>query len=433
MRSLEVYLDERHVGTLGEGDDVWQFRYEEPWRASLDAFDLSPALPRGTALHQDGGSHRPVQWYFDNLLPEESLREAVAKEAHIQGDDAFALLEYLGAESAGSLTLLPPGMPVPSKSDARALGDEALSRRIRALPRSTLSSQAPKRMSAAGAQHKLLVVVRDGALFEPVGAQASTHILKPDHPGDDYPSSVINEYFTMTVARAVLGEVPAVSRRYVPEPVYLVERFDRWSGPQGQTLRRHIVDACQLLDKPRGFKYRAASLQALAEVVTRCRNRAATRLRLYAWLVFNVLIGNDDNHLKNLSFLVDAEGVEFAPAYDLLATAAWQTRAIAGDQATWPNLPMMIALPGATHFGDVNRDSLLAAGEALGLPRRLGERELDRIATALAQVVPATLAAIEAQNQALPESARPWLAGELRLLRTVAHVVVAEMLERVRR
>lgn len=44
--------------------------------------------------HVDGGTLRPVQWYFDNLLPEERLRETVSKEAGLKGDDAFALLEY---------------------------------------------------------------------------------------------------------------------------------------------------------------------------------------------------------------------------------------------------------------------------------------------------------------------------------------------------
>jgi len=36
---------------------------------------------------------------------------------------------------------------------------------------------------------------------------------------------------------------------------------------------------------------------------------ASTRLRLYLWLVFNLLIANNDNHLKNLSFMVSDEGI----------------------------------------------------------------------------------------------------------------------------
>src|ERR1700737_47000 len=112
MRKLIAYLNGRHVGTLSEGSDLWSFEYDPQWVSAPDSFDLSPALTRSQLVHQDGGSERPVQWYFDNLLPEEQMREAVSKEAKINGDDAFALLEYLGAESAGSLVLLPPDKDV---------------------------------------------------------------------------------------------------------------------------------------------------------------------------------------------------------------------------------------------------------------------------------------------------------------------------------
>ena len=98
-----------HAGTLSEGDDLWAFQYTRAWAEDPAGFDLSPALPRDRLEHLDGGTLRPVQWYFDNLLPEELLRQAIAKAANVLGDDAFALLEYLGAESAGSLTLLPAG------------------------------------------------------------------------------------------------------------------------------------------------------------------------------------------------------------------------------------------------------------------------------------------------------------------------------------
>src|SRR5581483_4572633 len=93
-------------------------------------FDLSPALPRSRLIHQDGASDRPVQWYFDNLLPEEHLREAVSKEADIRGDDAFALLEYLGAESAGSLILLPPGRDQVATGRLQPLSDDEICSRI---------------------------------------------------------------------------------------------------------------------------------------------------------------------------------------------------------------------------------------------------------------------------------------------------------------
>ncbi len=258
MRSLDVYAENRLAGQLHEGEDLWRFEYDTSWVHATDSFDLAPGLPRKTLEHADGGTMRPVQWFFDNLLPEELLRQAVSKEAGIQGEDAFALLQYLGAESAGSLTLLPPGEAPPNASNLRDLPNEQLSTRIANLPRTTLTADAPKRMSLAGAQHKLLVVYHNGQLYEPEGATPSTHILKPNHPNTDaYPASVVNEYLTMRLARAVGLPVPDVHMFYVPEPVYVIQRFDRVTTdaispdvrPAKSVQRTHLIDACQLLNR----------------------------------------------------------------------------------------------------------------------------------------------------------------------------------------
>lgn len=252
------------------------------------------------------------------------------------------------------------------------------------LPRATLSSGAAKRMSVAGAQNKLLVVVRDGKIFEPVGAQPSTFILKPNHVSSDYPASVMNEYLTMSLAHKLKLRVPAVYRRYTPEPVYLVERFDRYTGSDNKTQRRHIIDSCQLLNKSRSFKYKAATLETLADIVMQCQNRAGTRMQLYTWLVFNTLIANNDNHLKNLSFMVSSEGIALAPAYDLLSTGVYHTAVLGAE---WPHVQMAIALPDAQTFGAVTHASLISAGKVLGLPGNICQRELDRIAHAAPQAL----------------------------------------------
>jgi serine/threonine-protein kinase HipA len=431
MRALEAYLNDRRIGTLSEGNDLWRFEYAAAWADAADSFDLSPTLRRAQLVHSDGGSERPVQWYFDNLLPEENLREVVSKEANIKGDDAFALLEYLGAESAGSLVLVSPGKSLHERRALQALCDEELCQRIEKLPRVSLSSGAPKRMSAAGAQNKLLVVYRDGRLYEPVGNEPSTHILKPNHVGDDYPASVINEYLVMKLAFEVGLRVPSVFRRYTPEPIYIVERFDRYVDEAGLTQRLHVIDACQLLNKSRLFKYKSATLQTLADIVTHCRNRASARQRLYLWLVFNLLLGNHDNHLKNLSFMVSNDGIELSPAYDLLSTAAYHTRVFAGERENWPAVELAIPLPDAPTFGAVTRQSVLSAGEALGLTKRISARELDRMVNALPGALDKLVASIATENADRPETVRRFLGGEDRLMRTIQRVVLPEMLKRV--
>ena len=91
----------------------------------------------------------------------------------------------------------------------------------------------------------------------------------------------------------------------------------------------------------------------------------------------------------------------------------------------------MIPLPGATKFSQVTRQAVLEAGGILGLNRRIGERELNTMATALPKALAAVRAGIEAENQHYPAPARVFLAGEQRLLLAVERLLVPFMLERV--
>lgn len=386
-RRLHIFINQDRLGTLHEDNDLWTLVYEEDWAAKDGSFNLSPTLQRGQLLHRDGATTRPVQWYFDNLLPEEKLRELIAADARLRDkDDAFALLEYLGAESAGSLTLLPPGQTPEKLASLQPLPFEELSRRISKLPKKTLTREAPKRMSLAGAQHKMLVVLKGAGLYEPVGATPSTHILKPDHPASEtYPASTYLEWLTMRLAAAARLDVPPVHLLHVPEPVYVIERFDRRvdaksllpeTGLAPPTVERvHVIDACQLLNKSRVYKHAGASVQALREAVQACGDELTLPLRLFRWLVFNLLVANDDCHLKNLSFLVTPGRVELAPHYDLLATGVYHTRAFTDEHGTWPEVPLAVRLSDeVTRFDQVTPAAVLGAAQVLGVPPSVATR-----------------------------------------------------------
>ena len=431
-RSLRASIDQAEVGFLQEAGGLWSFQYANAWLNNPQGFALSPHLPLAAEPLLDGASRRPVQWYFDNLLPEEGQRVLLAGDARLDAADAFGLLAWYGAESAGSVTLLSPDAEPQTAEPLRPLPDDALEARIRQLPKAPLTHAAVKRMSLAGAQHKLAVVLQDGALFEPAGATPSTHILKPDHPDEDYPHSVINEWFVMRLAKRLGLNVPDVHRRYVPSPVYLIDRFDRITDAQGWR-RRHVIDACQLLGLDRSFKYSQGSMESLAALANACRSPAVARSRLFGWLVFNVLVGNSDAHLKNLSFLVSHEGVQLAPFYDLLSVASYDTPAFgkkgwpAKTQLAWPIL-------GVRHFADINRGLLLEAGAAFNLVRGTAERLLEYLRSRIAQEAEALYAGVEAENEQIA-SARlelaATMAGESRCLRIILHNLIKEMAKQI--
>lgn len=426
-RELHAWIGERLVGHLYDDNGVWSFRYAADW----SEFELCPNLPNAQRTIVDSGSQRPVQWYFDNLLPEEGQRQLLAHDARLDASDAFALLAHYGAESAGSLTLLAPGQQQPAGA-LQPLNDADLARRIETMPRLPLTHEAHKRMSLAGAQHKLAVVLDQGALYEPVGAQPSSHILKPDHPEQAFAHSVVNEWFTMRLAARVGLSVPLVSRRYVPQPIYLIERFDRQQhGLAWQRL--HSIDACQMLGLDRHFKYQAGSIERLAELLRLTSSSAVARNRLFGWLVFNVLVGNTDAHLKNLSFLVTRRGQQLAPFYDLLCTAVYETRAF--DQQRWPHATTLAwPILGEARLARIDRRHLLDAAEALGIKRSPADTQLERLRGRIVEQADALLAETERENASLAAACpqlRTTFAGEMRCLRAI-RALLAEQSVRLR-
>lgn len=424
-RRLIATINRLAVGTLCDEGGIWSFEYDPAWSKSQDSFDLAPNLPRSAGKILDGASDRPVQWFFDNLLPEETARDLLAQDANIPSADAFGLLAYYGRESAGAITLLAPDEASPD-SGYQPLSDAELHDRIAQLPHKGLASGAPKRMSLAGAQHKIAVCIRDGQLYHPVGDTPSTHILKPDHRDTErYPHSVANEFFVMRLAKAMGLPVPDVEIRYVPDPVYLIERFDR--KPIGnESIRLHVIDACQLLGLDRNFKYQQAAADTLVKCIAMCQNRALARLNILGWALFNLLVGNGDAHLKNLSFLVKATGIELAPFYDLVSTESY--RAEIGNEPRWPMTLLTIPIGKATTFNAVNRLNYIAFAENIGASKRTANRLMDEFADKIEKVADEIYVAFE-QMPIINEAAR---AGELRTLRTIRYAVIHDMAARLK-
>ena len=399
---------------------MWAFQYHPDW-LSANGFPISPALPLGPDPIVDGASTRPVQWFFDNLLPEHATRHLMAKEARVADEDAWGLLAHIGAESAGALTLLPPDA-TPAPGGLRPLPNEELQRRIDALPRQSLSAGSPKKMSLAGVQHKLPVCIRDGELFEPIGSESSTQILKPDSHVEGYPHTAVNEYFCMKLAERLKLPVPRVELRHVPAPVYLVTRFDREEGHPNHRL--HAFDGAQLLSIQSGQKYKFATVESLVQCLDHCRARAHDRAQLFRWVVFNVLVGNSDAHLKNLSFLVTSEGIALAPFYDLVSTVVYHTRDYLPEATPWPDVELSMPMGKSTRFSEVTGDDLVAVGQQLGLkpaPAHQHINELSRqIGAEAAQLMQGLLA-----REALT-------AGERRIVRLIVSLPISEMAARLR-
>lgn len=326
-RALTVWWDGRAAGRLAldEGGDI-AFSYEQGWLADKVCPAISVSLPK----QSEGFSRRQTRSFFAGLLPEEWQREKVARALGVSKQNDFGLLERLGGDVAGALTLWPEGEAPPEPKGLRAtepLSDERLLKILDALPqRPLLAGEEGVRLSLAGAQEKLPVVLVEGAIALPSPGQPSTHILKP--ASGRWAAMTENEALAMRLAAAVgLRAAPVEPRWIGARAVLLVTRYDRWVAFDDEIRRLHQEDFCQALGVFPEHKYAAEGGPTFTDcfklVRKVCRPAAPAVLSLLDAAIFNLIVGNADAHGKNFSLLYSPAGLVMAPLYDLMCTAAY--------------------------------------------------------------------------------------------------------------
>ena len=214
------------------------------------------------------------------------------------------------ATSPGALQFLPPGeRPAAPAPDERPepLDETGLVRVLDALPsRPLLAGEGRLRLSLAGAQSKVPVVLVDGAVALPLPGQPTTHILKPPIPR--FAGTTENEAFVMRLATAAGLDVARVEPRVVRDRTFLlVERYDRAVGVEDGVRRLHQEDFCQALAFAPERKYASEggpTLKACFALLRRVAFRPAVDvLKLLDAVIFNLVAGNADAHGKNFSIL----------------------------------------------------------------------------------------------------------------------------------
>ena len=327
LRALDVWWDGRRAGQLTQNEHgELGFTYAPEWLED----DAAPALSASLPKHPEPFNRRACRPFFGGLLPEESQRDAAAQALGVSRGNDFALLDRLGGDVAGALQMLPPGeapgAPDPDRQP-NPLDEEGLIRVLDALPlRPLLAGEAGLRLSLAGAQSKVPVVLVNAAIALPAPGQPTTHILKP--PIARFAATTENEAFVMRLAAAIGLDVASVEPRLARDrPFLLVQRYDRMRDDDGRVRRIHQEDFCQALGVPPELKYASEGGPTLRDCFALVRSQsirpAVDVMKLLDAAIFNVVVGNADAHGKNFSLLYGLEGPRLAPLYDLLATVAY--------------------------------------------------------------------------------------------------------------
>jgi serine/threonine-protein kinase HipA len=356
---LAIWAADRRVGTLAydPAGTLFDFSYAEEWEHWPGTFPLSPQMhmaPR--LLSQASGPARfgdlspetrsaIARAFFQNLMPEGQALDVAAQANGLSKANLAGLLVALGTETAGALSVsladasTPPRIDI-GRSTLRPLPPAELSERIRGRLQTPFSVWDGKvRLSIAGLQDKIAVFEDDNEFFLANGGDfASTVILKPAPLDPRFGELPAIEHVCMHLAAAV--GIPAAKTRllHVPEPVLLVQRFDRRRSADGRVERLHIIDACQALGLTPELKYEraygdqdavkhlrdGASMQQLFGLAAIGTSPLEMQSQLLDRVIFNVLIGNTDAHGKNWSFFIERHPglLRLAPAYDLVDVEA---------------------------------------------------------------------------------------------------------------
>ena len=411
-RELTVYMRDVFAGVLTDvGPGAMRFVYDPQYRKS-------GGIPLSLSLPVDGSaSSEVVRNWFANLLPEGNARVAVSAEARVPVHDDFGLLEVIGRECAGAIGLWPRNEKPPLPSDAvefELLNEGRLAQWI-AFPTRRALGGGLLRLSMAGAQHKIAVLrFEDGTLAVPMGATASTHILKI--PNADWPGLVTLEALAMRALKAVhldTAEVAIVG--HAKAPCLLITRYDRThTGVVAERI--HQEDMCQAMGIAPEHKYAERNGPTLTDVFKLVREQGAdpTRLtRLTQRVVANAALGNADAHGKNMSLLLRGDGtVDLAPAYDVVPTGLFE------------EIDRTLAMPigKATTLDNIVLGSWDEFAETVSLRPSLVRSIREQTARALAEALPsAGKSLVEAgANATVIERSVPWLVDRARAIATRA-------------
>lgn len=322
---LSVYLHNSLAGQIWLDDTSrFSFQYDYSYIENPDAIPLSLSLP----LREEPYLNDTARPFFSNLLPEGEVRSLVAKIKQISEHNDFKLLEAIGGECAGAVSIVPEYTSLSTESDYIALSEQEVEDIIdENAIRPVLILKDELRLSLAGAQNKIPVYIDNNRFYLTFGIAPSSHILKPQSP---YFGDVVqNEHFCMRLADVVQLTVPKSfiwkGKNHI---AYIVERYDRIKAQDGIIERLHQEDLCQVLGCMPDQKYENEGGPGLAECCQILDMYSSQPIldkqALVKWVIFNYFIGNADAHAKNLSLLRGIDGsIHLAPFYDLISTRVY--------------------------------------------------------------------------------------------------------------
>ena len=356
-RRVDVFLNDRQVGTLAETTDhLVAFAYTEDW--IRDGFAVSPfSLPLEKRVfvpvkHTFGG----LWGAFADSLPDAWGRLLVDRMLAARGrnpEDVSELerLSVVGDSGMGALSYCPAW----ETWDETLPGDlDDLCEKCSALllHKDTEDPDEIFRLggSSGGARPKIMT---------------GEWIIKFPSSREMTDSGLMEkEYMDCAAACGILVPETKLMPSRRCSGYFAVRRFDR-QRIESRLIRRHVLTAAAILEADwRTGTMDYSTLMKLTQILS--RSNKADLLQMYRRMCFNVFAHNRDDHLKNFSWIYDetADCWHPSPAYDLTWSTTWF-----GEHTLTVN--------GNSRDPAVN--DLVAVGAAAGIPARLCRQVAEEI------------------------------------------------------
>lgn len=326
QRELLVYMDlngrPELVGRLWArertGRESSSFTYAPSWLERRGAFALSPTLMLAAGqFHSAKGlanafsDTAPDSWGRKLMARRERARAKQAKTQprtlfeidYLAGVDDQTRLGALRFKDADASTFLTTtGNPVPPLIDLpRLLSATSRIERDQETDEDLLLILAPG-TSLGGARPKATVRDADGRLL----------VAKFPKRDDDWPVTLWEAVLLDLAARAGISVPDWRLERIARKPVVLIRRFDR----DARGWRVPFMSAMTALDATDHGEQR--SYLEIADTLRQIGSSPAKDLEeLWRRMVFNILVSNTDDHLRNHAFLHADQGWRLSPVYDL--------------------------------------------------------------------------------------------------------------------
>jgi len=301
LAGAELAIDDEVSRYRGGGT----FRYTGEYLRHPAAYPFDPInLPlRAGEVETEGLPAVPR--VIAEALPDRWGRRLLATKHRLDENDVPALISVARPPTVGALSFWPP-------ADDEATPPPELAGLVDTARRIELGLPVEERSLARLLQHGSSVGgARPKALFRD---DAGEYIAKFPSAGDPVAYSVPRlEAASLSLAEATGLETCRFRLVRVAEhDVLLVQRFDVLANHG----RKHILSLRAL---GTGFEGRVFSYREVASLIRRIVSDVDADLaRFYRQMIFNVAIGNTDDHEGNFSFLFDGESWRLSPAYDLL-------------------------------------------------------------------------------------------------------------------